>query len=182
MEQKKNTAIRLTVPILILCLGCLIRVGYELVDTVMNTDGDGLSGIFYIIAILSAAVYSFYGYKKNASVYYKLTAGCFALGMFLGVLPALNGETPPLEWALGGIRLATAVLLAVLSFGKNLGKKKSFALCAAVGVFSLAFAVVYGIGYHAFIGTAAANFLLTAVLFLMIIAKYKDKKTRGKDI
>ena len=152
------------------------------VPTLVKVDS-----IICIVALIYGLIYALYGYKKEASKYYKTF-------MYLYLLSSIISFATVLDFAvdiLGKIGIlmiiANAIILVsvfLLAFIKDFGEKKSnnFALLVfALNIFKLLFdLIIIGSSIElANISAGFSNIMLSCILCLFVSAKYADKSSRG---
>ena len=159
-------------------------------QAVVNEESDAwtrISGAFIMFALISAGHYLLEGYAKNAASYFKAFLALFSAALFTSMIAIAVTSTNGFPILLCG--LAFGVVLALL-LSKDLGRKYSFILCAAVIVCTLA-SLVYSIVRvlngaivgkvlpTTVIGSNASRLILACVLGVMMYAKYLNKAERG---
>lgn len=149
-------------------------------------DYKSASGILYfydiitIIALVSGLFYAFYGYKKEASKYYKVF---MALTFITFLCSAISNLPYSYLMILTCISFVRLIPIALLAFKKDFGKKNSI-ICAYT-TFALTLAIVL-IGVFVFvtplkylITLILNNVLLSVIVIIFVEAKYADKEARG---
>ena len=135
--------------------------------------------VLQIVAYCFALNYAFKGYKKSAAKSFKMFLYAFALSMITTMAYTLiNGKAPMHSTVFAAIRLVCVVILA---FGKDLGKTKSYALAGTSLLFatiSVVKQLTNDVSLARQLITSLSAFILSAVLFIFIVAKYKDKESR----
>ena len=131
-----------------------------------------------IVALLSAFIYLFNGATKDEATYYKIFMAFFALSE-LGIV-ALASSAGMLDSVINAVCYGLVIIMAVK---RDLGKKISLILCAAIVAIR-----IYGVvemflpGSH--LGAlniihAIAELVLAVVFAACVIGKYRDKARRG---
>lgn len=175
--EKKRVPIWVGIVGVIIIIGSLIWNVYELLNMISLKNPDViafavLAGLL-ILGLVSALVYFFAGYKKDAAKYFKAFAYIYVLAnfeicMFMDVLPLASRFCTVL----------TLCVLCVLATGLDLGKKKSNILCAINMVGTLANLIICGMTY-AFNSRSVSTTLLAIITWIMVAGKYADKEARG---
>lgn len=139
--------------------------------------------IITLLSLLSATVYCVYGYKKDASNYFK----AFILLLAIQELIRIPGIVK-LGGVMSGINISDYLIFIAISFAvmcvlfmaENLGKKKSVILGLVALLLNILIVIKSVInGYYFHLMVLLPNVVLFAVLVLMILAKYYDKAERG---
>ena len=147
------------------------------------------SGVYSIIAVILQIVaycfalnYAFSGYKKDAARWFKFFLCSFALSMLVTIISTLiHGKAPIVSIVFAVIRLICVLILATV---KDLGKTKSYVLAGTSLVFALISLVsqIVNNGLHfGRLYSCLSALILSAVLFVFVAAKYRDKKARGTE-
>ena len=159
--------------------------------TLAAQDANGfmkLTAVFGLIALISALVYVFLGYKKSAADFFKGFMYIYMLSTFTNILNTAMAELTDFQSA-SGIVFSSAIfgLLLILAIGRDMGKVKSFILCGIVIAISLA-VLLGSLGTMPLSGSllnrlfawrALTDVILAATTGLMVYAKYADKTARG---
>ena len=143
-----------------------------------------------ILALGASLLYLFNGYKKNAAGYFKLYMCLFAMAQlvstFATVYSAPNGQSL-ISVAFPALTYGPILVLALV---ENLGKKRSYLVCAFVVAAYLTASVLILVMVPGLLagGTEAGTLclirsgttlLLAIIMSMMIVAKYRDKEERG---
>ena len=174
--------------VLVLCLIFIIAGLCGAVQTVFSADATlcmQLSAASSMLALLFAGYYMIDGFQKNAAGYFKAYGALFALTLLFTMMDIGSTKLPFKEWILLGIGLALA-LAVILFVGRDLGKGKSFALCALIFLW-FAYSAFYASRLRPIddprvvqiIISSATNLILSLLFGVMIYAKYADKAARG---
>ncbi len=172
-EYQRVVPVWVSIVMLILLLGAM---GNYIVCTLDAGPKMLFSCIMVIITSVFAWVYCVTGYKKNRAAYFKYF--CYALLlMFLIGGWALNESIPALLMCLRTISFGS---LAVIAFALDLGKAKSTIFSLIMVVSSL-----IELGHFLFavqetlIPAVFIDVVMSIIMFIMVKAKYADKKRRG---
>lgn len=136
--------------------------------------------ICVMVTLLFGFFYAFFGYKKNAAVYYKTFFIMYAVSILLS---AISNITQGSGHVIGMcISLITLCAVVVLAFAKDFGRERT----KFTGYFILALALINIVitainigGFPVVIG-AVEEAALAAVACVFIGAKYADKNRRGR--
>lgn len=136
--------------------------------------------VFKILAYCFALNYAFRGYKKDAARSYKHFLYAYGLSILVGVISSsVDGAASMKSTIFAIIRL---VCVAILAYGKDLGKTKSYALAGITFISSITgfigYLVNYEISFVSFV-LRLCGYILPAVLCIFVAAKYADKEARG---
>ena len=139
---------------------------------------------FTVVSVLCGLMYFVYGAAKNAAVYFRIYMISFAgVALFSIASLAYDIADPAKSAVLTLLYGAVFGMLIALFVGKDLGKKKSFAMTVAV------LAVFVGLLVYSLIenkglsqleaGRVFGHLDLALMLVFMTYAKYADKASRG---
>ena len=145
---------------------------------ITNTIGT-IYTVLDVLALLFALFYIIYGYRKNAAGYYKAFGYLYLLSRVSEVAKIYDKNRPALFYILFGI---VFVLLLVLVFGKDLGKKKSFILCGVIVLVELIdfFCTFNATGrFNLGAEVKLVDLDLACLYGILTYAKYLDKTERG---
>lgn len=187
MENKKYLPVKiihliLMLAAIVLCCVSLTKIG---ADTKVFSD-TGLRTVSYIaeiIALISGIIYLAFGYKKNATVYYK------AFMVILVVVQAIICYRQMVGTASARVAILNIIpfiTLIILATGKDLGKAKSYII---VGILLVCRLIILVLDITVFnfstntgfsvINYAISDVLLAGTAFFMVTGKYLDKAERG---
>ena len=179
MFNTKNATYKLILIIaLVLIVAALVLTALAIAHDDSNLASQ-VSCLFKIAALIYAAYYIFAGFSKDAAKYFKTFAAIFALAEIASL--ANLGMSANSYFATLVATLSLSAIL-VLLFSKDLGKKKSLMISAALIVFtviSLIMALANAVAIIVW-GPLAATVVLACLFFIMTFAKYVDKASRGR--
>ena len=137
-----------------------------------------ISTVIRLLALLFAGFYILSGYSKDAAKYYKLFGIVYLLSTVLGLISCIS-NTPTVLSVI--CYVLTIIGILALAFAKDLGKTKSFIICAVLVVLQIALTVsVYLQADPAIVKINMFISIDLACLFgIMTYAKYLDKAERG---
>ena len=148
---------------------------------------NGCSTMVVVLMLITGILYLVHGYKKNAAVYYLAFILLLGLVNVLVVLiDVLYTQKTPLIIIKCILYSAKIIVLLIMAFGKNLGKKMTWTLLYAVVALDIAGMIVMLIymfqnGFDfAMIGVVAA-IVADVTIGLAIRGKYEDKESRGSN-
>ena len=153
-------------------------------DAKINVYNFSLTYLAFALAMICGFIYANKGYSKEAHNYYKAMMCFYAFSALNPILISITSSSfGPAEFV-AGIKF---VLLLILGFGKDLGKKKTWIIFYIVLVIELLFfalltangSIVPGETLPAHIPAALVRLVITGILGLCIEAKYRDKDARG---
>jgi len=181
MENKKVIPTWLSVIFTLLCVGALAYYVYQVY--LIAPFGFSLSLLVIIILIATncvALVYACNGYKKDASIYFLLTAIGIAIvtacSLYMYAPYIYESTYILIDFTTALIGFAVAAIFAV---AKNLGKKKSYVLCSFF-LLALIIDVVISIPLGWLTVVIYLASAVHRILFcIMVYAKYRDKDARG---
>jgi len=159
--------------VILLIAGAALDV-YLTVTVLKGQQTAMASSIALACACCFGLLYAVYGYQKDVATY---------ATWFYGVFAIAEASKFYLIKEYDGILLPTIIAfacLSVLAIAKNLGKEKSRSLCILIlvaAICSAGYYLIMGQPVYALIGTT--EIILSFVLLIMMIAKYKDKEARG---
>ena len=157
-----------------------------------NDLGNLIGDAVLAFALFFAFIYLYKGSGKRAAIYYKIALYLFLLSSLITVVVSiLNRARNSISFVIGSavVSLVGFILVAIVAFVPNLGKKKSLDLCGAnyclrefvfVTVLLLMFFVPDG-RYDRSLSTVIKPFaeaVLSAIIFVNTIYKYIDKENR----
>ena len=145
----------------------------------------GFLNVISLFALVVGILYILYGYGKNAAIYYKAFLFIQIVGtvLLIAVDAASTKLGASLLLALVAFSYKTIVLL-VLTFGKDLGENKTWALyfvflaLDAAGMIAMLFVTEKSVLGYALAGLIS-TLLLDATIGFAVKGKYDDKKARG---
>ena len=180
MKKKTILIVLVVLHVIALCFG--VYAGFYTMFSKEAGIAMMVGAMCSLAAICASLMYLFYGYKKNASSYFRGFMIAYALSQLAGlVIAGQNAEETGL-----GILLVGAVYgpVLVMAIAENLGKKKSYILCGIAvllqigvlvgAVLTRGTAEVGGI----FLMRAYMQLTLAVTMTLMTVAKYEDKAAR----
>jgi len=187
MSKKKLVLVFVNIILLLAGLGLMLT--FFVLEKQTKFDiftylGLGVFGVTVVLGVL----YPYMDFKKDASVFYKgfMYSSTIYYALTVASLLAANEKVSPciIIPAIGAY-----VLLLVLSVGKDMGRKASLAMAIIIVLCSLLPMVYYAVDYGK-IGEMSKRLLfvygsklcLGVVTSVMIIAKYVDKKERGRKV
>ena len=148
---------------------------------------NGCSTMVVVLMLITGILYLVHGYKKNAAVYYLAFILLLGLVNVLVVLiDVLYTQKTPLIIIKCILYSAKSIVLLIMAFGKNLGKKMTWTLLYVVVALDIAGMIVMLIymfqnGFDfALIGVVAA-IVADVTMGLAIRGKYEDKESRGSN-
>ncbi len=148
---------------------------------------NGCSTMVVVLMLITGILYLVHGYKKNAAVYYLAFILLLGLVNVLVVLiDVLYTQKTPLIIIKCILYSAKIIVLLIMAFGKNLGKKMTWTLLYVVVALDIAGMIVMLIymlqtGFDfAMIGVVAA-IVADVTMGLAIRGKYEDKESRGSN-
>ncbi|MBR4806896.1 MAG: hypothetical protein IKZ65_00205 [Lachnospiraceae bacterium] len=148
---------------------------------------NGCSTLVVVLMLITGILYLVHGYKKNAAVYYLAFILLLVLVNVLVVLiDVLYTQMTPLIIIKCILYSAKIIVLLIMAFGKNLGKKMTWTLLYVVVALDIAGMIVMLIymfqnGFDfALIGVVAA-IVADVTMGLAIRGKYQDKESRGSN-
>lgn len=181
MKKKTVLIVLVVLHLIALCFG--VYAGFYTMFSKEAGIAMMVGAMCSLAAICASLMYLFYGYKKNAASYFRGFMIAYALSQLAGlVIAGQNAEKTGLGVLLVGAVYGPVLVMAV---AENLGKKKSYTLCA------IAVLLQIGVLVGAIITRGSANvgglFLmrgymqltLAVSMMLMTVAKYEDKSARG---
>ena len=156
-------------------------------DTKINGYNFALTSLVFALAMICGFIYANKGYSKEAHNYYKAMVCFYAFADFIPIITIFRVSGFNFVTLIGIIKF---ILLLVLGFGKDLGKKNTwiifYVVLALELLFSPALEVINPISSTAVpvssgfaIPTTLARLVITGILGLCIEAKYRDKDARG---
>ena len=140
--------------------------------------------VFSIITVVFAVLYALNGYKKNASLYYRLFMLLYGITTLVSLIFDIYATV---SYSVGFnptnlIRPIIFVCGFMLAAGINLGRNVSCILAYAI-VICEAVALIYTlavyIGEFSTVSKAIMYFALACITCIFVIAKYDDKISRG---
>ena len=144
---------------------------------------NGCSTLVVVLMLITGILYLVHGYKKNAAVYYLAFILLLVLVNFIVVLiDVLYTQKTPLIIIKCILYSAKIIVLLIMAFGKNLGKKMTWTLLYVVVALDIAgMIVMLQTGFDfALIGVFAA-IVADVTMGLAIRGNYEDKESRGSN-
>lgn len=161
----------------------LIAVGiiYDVVRAFSASNALSIIAIaFQLIAYFFALNYAFSGYKKDAAKSFRHFLYGYALSILVTMISSyVRGKAPINSTIFAIIRF---ILVLILAYGKDLGKLNSYLLAEAVFILSFDTVIRQATNASALfrsLYTILSSLILSAVLWVFIVAKYQDKESRG---
>ena len=178
---KKITAIQKV----LLIISAVASVAFDIrfVLTVRRVDDVVIANLAYAAALICGFIYATKDYSKQANKYYKAMLFLYALSVIFPIVSLVRSS----GFSLALLDcVARFVLLLILSFGKDLGEKNTwiiFYTYLALEILSAPLSIMAGnrslSSPLALCGYIVVRLIDAGILGLCIIAKYRDKKTRG---
>ena len=136
------------------------------------------------IGLVSALMYTVYGYKKESALYYKLFMFLFFISLALSAYTQtlyIDGNIS--NWSISTYaNFGRIIPLFLLTFMTNLGEKRSkicsyivFGLCLVIFIRTC---IVYTSNI-CYISTSLSHLTMSAVAVMLVNEKYVDKASRG---
>ena len=156
-------------------------------DTKIPTYSFALTCLAFALAMICGFIYANKDYSKPAHRYYKAMMCFYAFSAFIPIIAVFSvfSFNPVLL-----ISITKFVLLLILGFGKDLGKKNTWIIFYIVLVLELLFspaldaisaasstAVPISVGYS--IPATLSRLVIVGMFGLCVEAKYRDKDARG---
>ena len=148
---------------------------------------NGCVTLVVVLMLITGILYLVHGYKKNAAVYYLAFILLLVLvNLFVVLIDVLYTQKTPLIIIKCILYSAKIIVLLIMAFGKNLGKKMTWTLLYVVVALDIAGMIVMLIymfqnGFDfALIGVFAA-IVADVTMGLAIRGKYQDKESRGSN-
>lgn len=192
MENKRNAAFYCHVILMciMLVLSCIsagivffgkIPEGYEVVTDAHKTASliMGISHAVNALALAFGIAYMMKGATKAVAGLYK----AFLLLATISVALRLAGKIifPGFDVA-AGLLIGCVLMLLILTFGKDLGREKTWCAFFILMALDIAVAILFFDKREAFssIASGLTRLVVDGTIGIAITAKYKDKATRGK--
>ena len=148
---------------------------------------NGCVTLVVVLMLITGILYLVHGYKKNAAVYYLAFILLLVLvNLFVVLIDVLYTQKTPLIIIKCILYSAKIIVLLIMAFGKNLGKKMTWTLLYVVVALDIAGMIVmliymFQTGFDfALIGVFAA-IVADITMGLAIRGKYQDKESRGSN-
>lgn len=148
---------------------------------------NGCSTMVVVLMLITGILYLVHGYKKNAAVYYLAFILLLVLVNVLVVLiDVLYTQKTPLIISKCILYSAKSIVLLIMAFGKNLGKKMTWTLLYVVVALDIAGMIVMLIymfqnGFDFALMGVVAAIVADVTIGLAIRGKYQDKESRGSN-
>lgn len=148
---------------------------------------NGCSTLVVVLMLITGILYLVHGYKKNAAVYYLAFILLLVLVNVLVVLiDVLYTQKTPLIIIKCILYSAKSIVLLIMAFGKNLGKKMTWTLLYVVVALDIAGMIVMLIymfqnGFDFALMGVVAAIVADVTIGLAIRGKYEDKESRGSN-
>lgn len=159
----------------------VLGIVYDIVRLFSVSNAYALIAIvLQILAYCAALNYAFKGYKKDAAKSYRHFLYAFGLSIIATMIStSMRGKAPVRANIYAFISL---VCVMALAYTKDIGKTRSYIFA----IVALAFSVISlldqlinsGLALRGLLVTLS-EFILSMVLFVFVIAKYRDKQERG---
>lgn len=177
MGKKNSLPVLIGIIFVLLITACIGMNVYDLINMFPFEGAEMIAfavlAVLLILGLVSALIYFFAGYKKDASKYFKGYVYLYALTaletcLLMDMLPVVSKLSIVLKFG----------ILCVLSAGNDLGKKKSYILCALN--FVLTFVNLFACGLSFVYSSRTVSTVFMAIfLWIMVAGKYSDKTSRG---
>lgn len=136
--------------------------------------------IIHFVGFAAALVYTISGYKKDAAKYFKIYMFTLSICEIMSLV-SLTSRTEPsvLSYVLRGICVINALML---TFAKDLGRKKSITICSAILLFhlyNLIHTLINATSKFQAVTNTLSDIILVILALVFIVAKYEDKESRG---
>ena len=162
----------------------LLLIAAAVVLSIIGICGEGatatriITTVIRLVALLFAGFYILSGYRKDAAKYYKLFGFLYMLTMVSGIISGIFNTTSALN-VICDVLIVIGIL--ALAFAKDLGRTKSFVICAVLVVLQIVLVLlVYFAGDPAVVKIISFIGIDLACLYgIMTFAKYLDKAERG---
>ena len=152
-------------------------------DTKINAYNFALTCLLFALAMIFGFLYANKGYSKEAHNYYKAMMCFYALASLVPIITAFRVSGFNLVALIAIIKF---VLLLVLGFGKDLGKKNTWIIFYIYLVLELLFFPSMQVinpapstALPAHIPAILSRLVIAGILGLCVEAKYRDKDARG---
>ena len=132
-----------------------------------------LLDITTILALVAALIYCLLGYRKNASLFFKIFLYLFMIHIFVD---AIDVNAPYLVQCICVIQFG---LICALSLSINLGKTRSYIYTLSLIICVIAKIIVFLIGLSELSSGSISELILMMIMGIMVYAKYQDKAARG---
>lgn len=184
--QKVLLVIMAIASIIVGILLVLAARGFTDFDSKIITYNFALTNLVIAIAMICGFIYVNKGYSKQASGYYKAMMCFYAFTAFVPIVTLFKVVGFSLVIIVTILRF---VLLLILAFGKDLGKKNTWIIFYIVLILELIFGLLItpssaqdsimtvSSGYA--FSVSIARLVIAGVIGLCIEAKYRDKDARG---
>ena len=153
-------------------------------DATSTVYGFSLTYLAFALAMICGFIYASKGYSKPAHRYYKAMMCFYAFSALNPILLSIRTSSFGLVELVAIIKF---VLLLILAFGKDLGKKNTWIIFYIVLAMELLFSLLLAAmgsmvpdaALPAHIPAALARLVIVGILGLCVEAKYRDKDARG---
>ena len=152
-------------------------------DAKITVYSFSLTYLVFALAMICGFIYANKGYSKEAHNYYKAMMCFYAFSALIMIITAIRTSGFGLAELVAIIKI---VLLLILGFGKDLGKKNTwiifYIVLAIELLFSPAIQLINQLSIEALsarIPSEIARLIIAGILGLCIEAKYRDKDARG---
>ena len=162
----------------------LLLILAAVVLSIISMCGEGatatrfISAIVRLFALLFAGFYITLGYRKDAAMYYKIFGIIYIVNSVIELIACLLNTFTVIDIIFIVLSIAG---IAVLTFVKDLGKKRSFIICAILVILQIVCTVLVFLEGDPFV-VIINSFMgidLACLLGIMTFAKYLDKAERG---
>jgi len=158
-----------------------IPKGYEVVTEAHKTSSliMGIGHVVNAIALICGIIYILKGSGKNVAGLYKAFVTLVAIGMALRMAGKL--VFPGFD-VVAALMICSLAALLILSFGKDLGRTKTWSLFCILIALDIAVGILMFDSREVFssIHSGVTRLLLDSTIGFAINLKYKDKAARGK--
>lgn len=150
-----------------------------------TTKVDMIFNIAILLSLTAGLYYSLCLYKKSAANYYKFFIIVYLLtildGIIVHTINVLVNLTASFDFVYA-LCIVSAILVCVLAFAKNLGKKKSYILVLANLVLNVILVICQLLNLsnaQQLPATLWGMFILSWLCVVFVAGKYADKDSRG---
>ena len=133
-----------------------------------------LISLINILSLVCGIVYLLKGYSKDAAIFYKAFIVLAALYTSSTVLTSLTSGV----YYKAVLHVIKVIIMLILVFGKNLGKRNTWILFSAIVLADVA-VLLTSLHNPAGIISQASQLLMDGTIGLAIRGKYADKDARG---
>ena len=163
---------------ILLCAVVGASLAFIVIKGISLPSGVMLMHIVLFISLLCGLVYVMKGYQKSAAIYYKAFISIVAISDVILIATTLSTRGFNLDIV---VLCARAIILLILAFGKDLGKKNTWTLY----YIGFAISLLYGIlfvprNFHVLlvIADSLGRLIIDGTIGLSVYGKYADKEER----